>query len=124
LLRFPLRTGFLIEAVEPGSPADQARLQGGGLEITIDGNDFLFGGDIITSLNGITLDTPEHVLEALGDLKVGDEVSMMIFREGKKLQVNYKLSERPLLPGDISGQSNAEPMMGKRQAGQGAQLKF
>src|SRR5262249_11786631 len=121
--RFPLKTGFLIEAVEPGSPAD-AQLHGGDLEITIDGNEFLLGGDIITMLNGATLDTPEHGLAALKDLKVGDEANMTIFRDGKKLDGKYRLSERPLLPGDLAGQSAAEPLMSKRSAGQGSRLKF
>src|SRR4030095_11904222 len=55
LLRIPTTRGFLIEVVEPGSPAEQAKLRGGGLELNISGRDFLIGGDIITSLNGTRL---------------------------------------------------------------------
>src|SRR4030095_9571765 len=51
LLRIPLARGFLIEVVEPGSPAQQANLQGGDLELNISGRDFLIGGDVITTLN-------------------------------------------------------------------------
>ena len=123
LLRLPLTTGFLIEAVEPGSPAEQAQLQGGDLELTIAGNDFLLGGDIITSMNGKRLDSPESVISALQELKVGSELSLTIFREGKSQEVKYKLSERPLLPGDIPGQADAALAPG-RQAGETARIKF
>ncbi|HKQ77251.1 MAG TPA: trypsin-like peptidase domain-containing protein [Blastocatellia bacterium] len=123
LLRLPLTTGFLIEAVEPGSPAEQARLQGGDLELTIAGNDFLLGGDIITRMNGKRLDSPESVIDALQELKVGGELSLTIFREGKTQEVNYKLPERPLLPGDISGQADAA-LAPRRQVGETVHLKF
>ncbi|HKX31366.1 MAG TPA: trypsin-like peptidase domain-containing protein, partial [Blastocatellia bacterium] len=123
LLRLPLRTGFLIEAVEPGSPADLAQLAGGDLEITIAGEDFLLGGDIITQFNGKKLDSPESVNDVLRQLKVGDEVSLTIFREGKTLEVQYRLSERPLLPGDIPGQSVTESTA-RYQARPSARLRF
>jgi len=123
LLRLPLTTGFLIEAVEPGSPAEQAQLQGGDLELTIAGNDFLLGGDIITRMNGKRLDSPESVISSLQELKVGSELSLSVFREGKTQEVKYKLSERPLLPGDISGQAEATPVS-RRRTGETARLKF
>jgi S1-C subfamily serine protease len=123
LLRLPLRTGFLIEAVEPGSPAEQSQLQGGDMEITIAGDDFLLGGDIITMMNGKRLDSPESVISALQELKVGGELSLTIFREGKTQEVKYQLPERPLLPGDISGQADAMQVRW-RQAGEPSRLKF
>src|SRR5262249_661599 len=89
LLRMPLETGFMIEAVEPGSPAEQANLQGGDLEITIAGDDFLLGGDIITKMNGQPLDSPESVVNALKELHVGNEVRLTVFREGKTREVKY-----------------------------------
>jgi len=123
LLRMPLETGFMIEAVEPGSPAEQANLQGGDLEITIAGDDFLLGGDIITKMNGRPLDSPESVNNALKELRVGNEVRLTVFREGKARDVKYKLPERPLLPGDIPGQAVAEPV-NKRQVTQKTRFKF
>jgi S1-C subfamily serine protease len=123
LLRLPLRTGFLIEVVEPGSPAEQAQLQGGDLEMTIAGDDFLLGGDIITIMNGKKLDSPESVISSLQELKVGSEISLTIFREGKTQEVTYKLSERPLLPGDIPEQAVATPVS-SQQVGKTARLKF
>jgi len=123
LLRLPLRTGFLIEAIEPGSPAEQAQLKGGDLELTIAGDDFLLGGDIITMMNGRRLDSPESVINALQELKVGGDISLTIFRDGKTQEVKYKLPERPLLPGDIPDQAVATPVSG-RQVGKTARLRF
>jgi serine protease Do len=101
LLNLPLTTGFMVEVVEPGSPADAASVNGGRLEITIGGHDFLIGGDIITSMNGRKLRTPDDMIGALAELKVGGDLSMTLFREGKSVSVKYSLPERPLLPGDI-----------------------
>lgn len=113
VLRAPLKVGFLIEVVEPGSPAEQAKLRGGGLELNIAGRDFLIGGDIITNLNDTPLTSPDKVIEALQAAEVGAIVSMTVFREGKYLDVNYTLPERPLLPGDIPDQGVVAPLAGK-----------
>jgi S1-C subfamily serine protease len=123
LLRMPLKTGFLIEAVEPGSPAERAELQGGDLEMMIAGDEFLLGGDIITKLNGKRLDSPENVLAALKDLKIDDEINLTIFREGNTLNVKYKLPERPLLPGDLPDHANADDAL-HRHAAQHSRLRF
>ena len=105
IFRAPLVPGFLVEVVEPGSPAEKAGLKGGQLEIAIAGQEFLLGGDIITKVNGIALTAPEKVLEALRGIKVGTQVSLTISREGKELTVSYEIPERPLLPGDVAGQN-------------------
>jgi serine protease Do len=103
LLKMPLTTGFLVEVVEPGSPAEEAKLQGGDLELTVGGDEFLLGGDIITRLNGAELKTQDDVLKALNTLKVGDDVSLTVFHGGRELTMKYSLPERPLLPGDVPG---------------------
>jgi S1-C subfamily serine protease len=123
LLRIPLEIGFLIEVVEPRSPADQANLRDGDLELTIAGYEFLLGGDIITKLNGTPLTTPENIIAVLGELRVGSRVNLTIFRGGEYLDVQYTLPERPLLPGDISGHSAAVLLTGKTRRGT-SRLKF
>jgi serine protease Do len=100
LFRFPLVQGFLVEVVEPGSPAEKAGLQGGQLELTLAGRDFLIGGDVITKINGMSLTSPDKLLSALNSLHVGSNLQMQIFRQGKYLEVSYTLPERPILPGD------------------------
>jgi S1-C subfamily serine protease len=103
IFRIDLVPGFLVEVVEPGSPAERAGLQGGDLEINIAGHEFLLGGDIITAINGAAVSSPEKVVEALRGMKVGAPVALTVFREGKELKLAYDLPERPILPGDIDG---------------------
>ncbi|HEY6244123.1 MAG TPA: trypsin-like peptidase domain-containing protein [Pyrinomonadaceae bacterium] len=100
LFRFPLVQGFLVEVVEPGSPAEKVGLQGGQLELTLAGRDFLIGGDVITKVNGTSLTSPDKLLDALNSLHVGSNLRLQIFRQGKYLDVSYVLPERPILPGD------------------------
>jgi len=101
MMNVPLADGFLVEAVEPGSPADRAGIRGGELPITIIGTEFLLGGDVITEINGQSLDDSEKLMKLVRSLKVGDKVSLTLFRDMKTLTVELDLPERPILPGDL-----------------------
>jgi serine protease Do len=115
IINLPLVDGFLIEAVDPGSPAQEAGIHGGGLPLTIAGTEFLLGGDIITEINGQSLDDSENFLKVIASLKVGDKVGLTLFHRKETRYVELTLPERPILPGDIrTGSSNAlQPTRGR-----------
>ena len=107
LLRVPLVDGFLVEAIEPGSPADAKGLRGGIFELTIDGQPILLGGDIITQVNGAPLDDPNKLAQTLESLKVTSTMRLTLFREGKTQEVELTLTERPVLLWDMPGRRTA-----------------
>jgi S1-C subfamily serine protease len=73
-------TGQGNEAVVPGSPADKAGLR---------------ENDIITNVDGQTIDT-EHPLDAvLSQFAPGQTVSVTILRDGKEQKVSVTLGTRP-----------------------------
>jgi len=104
LLKVPLTDGFLIESVEPGSPAEGAGLQGGLFELTIEGQPILLGGDIITEVNRKGLTDPAALAALLGGLEVGSRLTLTVVRNGKPNAVELTLVERPVLPWDLPGQ--------------------
>jgi serine protease Do len=103
LLRVPLVDGFLIESVEPGSPAESGGLRGGLFELTIEGQPILLGGDIITHVNGKLIDDARALAATLSELEVGSRLKMTVVREGKPQAVDLTLAERPVLPWDLPG---------------------
>ena len=103
LLQLPLVDGFLVEAVEPGSPAEQKGLQGGMFEITIQGQPILLGGDILTHIDGVAIDDPRRLAQTLGGLKVGSVLKLTAVREGKARTIELALGERPVLLWDVPG---------------------
>ena len=115
LLRIPLVDGFLIEVVDPGSPAEQQGLHGGEFELVISGQPLLIGGDIITAVNGSALDDPNKLGQVLANLSVGSSLRLTVVRDGgKPRQVDIKLTERPLMPGDLPARrtsGSAAPMI-------------
>ena len=117
LLKLPLVDGFLVETIEPGSPAAKAGLHEGELLIAIAGEEFLFGGDIITAANGKALDDTEKFAQFVRTLKVGDTVRLTLYHEGTTRQVEFSLPERPILPGDVpsDGRRTLAPL-GHRRA--------
>ena len=101
IINLPLADGFLVETVEPGSPAERGGIRGGELPITIVGEEFLLGGDIITAINGQALGDPEKFITLLRSLKVGDKMNLLLYRELKTRNVELTLPERPILQGDL-----------------------
>ena len=103
LVRMSLSDGFLVETVEPGSPAEAAGVKGGELDLIVSGEPYLLGGDVITEVNGVRADDPERLIATFGSLKVGDKARLTVFREGKTRQMEIALTERPASPGRPQG---------------------
>jgi serine protease Do len=106
LLQIPLVNGLLVEVIEPGSPAEQVGLRGGRLEIAIGDREYLLGGDVVTAINGMRLNSSKKLMEAMRAVSVGDTLRLTFFRQGAYKEVEYVLPERPFLPGDLPGTSS------------------
>jgi S1-C subfamily serine protease len=91
----PLTSGFLVEDVGKGSPAERADIREGTLDVTVKGVRFLLGGDIITQVNDQPIRTSEDFFKALAGVEVGDELRLTLFRGGETLTRTLTLAERP-----------------------------
>ncbi len=101
VLKLSLTDGLLVEVVEPGSPAETAGLRGGEIEFTLGTISLLLGGDIVTVINGVPATDPDKIAPMMRTLKVGDTLTLSVFRDGETRRIVYVLPERPLLPGDL-----------------------
>ncbi len=72
--------GALVLSVQPGSPAEKAALQ---------------IHDVIVSLNGTSIASPDDLHAAIHPLKPGDQVALGIYRGSTKLTVNVTLGSVP-----------------------------
>jgi 2-alkenal reductase len=77
------QTGVLVESVRSNSPAAQAGLQGGTKSVTINGQDVMTGGDVITAVDGQAVTGMNDLLGTLQQSKVGQKVTLSIVRTGQ-----------------------------------------
>jgi len=90
--------GVLIQSIIPGGPADKAGLRVGTQDVTVDGQQYTIGGDIIVSLNGnriVNYDAFSAYLET--HVAAGQTVQVGIIRQGKQMVVPVQLGTRPSL---------------------------
>ena len=93
--------GFLIETIEPGSPAEQLGLRGGNLPVIVGTQEYVLGGDVITKVNGQRLSTTDAVMRLARSLKVGDKLTVEYWSGGQSKMADVILPERPVLQGDF-----------------------
>jgi serine protease Do len=87
--------GVLVEQVQQGSPADEAGLRGSYSPVTIQGQQILVGGDVITALDSQALSGIEDLKSVLQQYEPGQEVTLAVLRDSQKIQVDVTLGERP-----------------------------
>jgi S1-C subfamily serine protease len=92
------QTGVLVESVKSNSPAEQAGLKGGAKSVTINGQDVMAGGDVISAVDGKTVKSMDDLLGILQQSKVGQKVTLTIVRDGQQQQVTVTLAARPTNP--------------------------
>jgi serine protease Do len=87
--------GVLVVNVTNGSPADKAGLAGSSKSATVDGQEVMVGGDVITVANGEKIESMPQLIQTVGSKKAGDTLELTVLRDGKEVQVTATLAERP-----------------------------
>ena len=86
--------GVLVAAVDPGSPAADAGLRGGGAQLVLQGQMYVTGGDVITALDGVPVASVEDFLAALNKRQAGDSVTLTVIRSGRTMDMKATLAQR------------------------------
>jgi serine protease Do len=87
--------GFLVKQVVKDSVAGRLGLKGGDRIGIVDGQHIVVGGDILLTVQGITFASAEDrvkVLKELETLKVGDDLSVTVFRGDKIVKLTTKFT--------------------------------
>ena len=101
IVRLPLATGYLVEIVDDGSPADHAGVRGGTTSVVVQGEEYLLGGDVLTAIQGTPIRTQEEYAAKVRTLKPGQRVKVTIVRNGQSRELTLTVTERPRLPVDL-----------------------
>lgn len=72
-------TGVVIIRIEPGSPADKAKLK---------------NGDVITAFNGSKVISVDHLMIDIASQKPGDTIKLTVFRDGHSDELEIVLESR------------------------------
>jgi S1-C subfamily serine protease len=96
--KLPVERGLLIMGVIEGSPADRAGLRGGTEQATVDGTTWILGGDIIVEADGKRLASFDELRELIEGKDPGDELALVINRDGDERTVTVELGRRPSSP--------------------------
>jgi len=107
IFTLPLTDGFLVEAVEPNSPASVAGIVGGSLPVKVGARSMILGGDVIVAINDIALKDDESLQRALDTIHIGARTRLKVFRAGKIFTAELSITERPLQPGDVPESSQS-----------------
>ena len=89
------QSGVLVEQVQSNSPAEQAGLQGSSKSVTINGQDVMVGGDVITAIDHQAITGMQALQSILRQDKVDQKVTLTILRDGKQQDVTVTLAARP-----------------------------
>jgi S1-C subfamily serine protease len=94
-LGLPAQEGLLVQRTTRGGPASEAGIRGGDRVAQAGMRRFYIGGDVITAIDGQKVANSLDVNLILNKKRPGDEVTVTLYRGGKKMDVKAKLSERP-----------------------------
>jgi 2-alkenal reductase len=95
-LHLPVLHGALIEHVTPGGPAARAGLHGGLGQLQFEGEQFVTGGDVIVSADGLAVPDADSLVRIItSKLRPGQTALFGIVRGGRHRTVSVRLAERP-----------------------------
>ncbi len=101
IVRLPVTPGYLVEVVYDGSPAERAGIRGGNLSVVIQGEEYLLGGDILTSIQTTPIRSHVDYLSKVRTLRPGQRVKVTILRDGQPRELTLTVAERPRLSSDL-----------------------
>jgi putative serine protease PepD len=100
LFRLPVSRGLLVESVQPSSGAAKAGVKGGSTQVTVAGESYVLGGDVIVRADGASVSTLSRLRQIVAAKKPGDTIRLELYRGSKRLLLSVTLGRQPSsLPG-------------------------
>jgi len=93
--RLPAEKGVLVQTVEPGSPADDAGIEGGDTRVVVNGQTYVLGGDVIVKTDGRALESADELADLIASKEPGDTLSLELVRDDATETVEVELGRRP-----------------------------
>jgi S1-C subfamily serine protease len=94
-LDLPAAGGLLIQDVASGSTADEAGLRRPRQSVIVGNYRIGVGGDLITAIDGKTVDGRDSLQRAIGRKRAGDILELTVYRNRSQQKVRVKLGEAP-----------------------------
>lgn len=95
MLDLPEQGGLLIQRVEQGSPAEDARLRGPRQVVIVGDRQLGVGGDLIVAVEGQPVESNDALRRVLDRKRGGDSIRLTLYRNGRTQVVAVRLGEAP-----------------------------
>ena len=95
LFHLPVSSGVNVATVRQGSGAAGAGLEAATSEVTIEGESWPAGGDVIVKLDGEPVPTVERLVDLIASKQPGDRIDVEVVRESSHHTLTVKLGRQP-----------------------------
>jgi len=95
LFHLPVSSGVIVATVRQGSGAAGAGLKAATSEVTVEGESWPAGGDVIVKLDGEPVPTVERLVDLIASKQPGDKIDVEVVRESSHHTLTVKLGRQP-----------------------------
>jgi S1-C subfamily serine protease len=92
--KLPVQSGLLVSRTKKSGLAEKAGLHQGSDPVRYGSSVIYLGGDIITKVDGMKVDTLADLYSALEDNKGGDKIEIEVLRNGNTVKLTVTLADR------------------------------
>ena len=95
LFHLPVTSGVLVASVRAGSGAAKAGLKAATTQVTVAGESWPAGGDVIVKVDAQPVPTIEKLIDLIATKKPGDRIDLDVVRGTNRTHLNVKLGRQP-----------------------------
>jgi S1-C subfamily serine protease len=95
LFHLRVTSGVLVASVRPGSGAAKAGLKPATSQVTVEGESWPAGGDVIVKVDGGPVPSIERLVDLIASKKPGDKIDLEVVRGTSRVHLSLKLGRQP-----------------------------
>src|SRR5947199_1650321 len=95
LFHLPVTSGVLVASVRPNTGAAKAGLRAATNQVTVEGESWPAGGDVIVKVDGQPVPTIERLIDLISTKKPGDKIDLEVIRGTSRVHLNVTLGRQP-----------------------------
>jgi len=95
LFHLPVQSGVLVASVRPNTGAAKAGLKAAPNQVTVAGESWPAGGDVIVKVDGQSVPTIERLIDVIAMKKPGDKIDLEVIRGTSHIHLSVTLGRQP-----------------------------